>query len=256
MLQEIRRTLELDKLIAEAASFISENIHRCVKERGVFTLALSGGSSPRPLYHQLSQPPFRHELPWKKIHVFWGDERCVPPTHKQSNFGMAFDLLLSKVPLPQKNIHRIPTEMEPPQEAAKAYRTILSKFFEIPLEECELDLTPTNEMPFPSFDLILLGMGKDGHAASLFPGDPILEEKSLWVAAVRAPEGMYPACRITLTLPVINHAANVLFLVSGPDKREVVQAILHHPTAAASHYPAAMVRPSGRCVWFIHEQAD
>jgi 6-phosphogluconolactonase len=254
IVQEVRRTKDLDKLISDAASFISKAARRCVEERGIFTLALSGGSSPRPLYEHLAMPSFRNDIPWEKVHIFWSDERCVPPTHRESNFGMAFDLLLSKVPLPRNNIHRIPAEIKPSQKAAHAYGVALSTFFGIPLKGNELDSASSQGASIPSVDLILLGVGKDGHTASLFPGNPVLQEKRLWVAAVHAPEHVRPSWRITLTLPVINQAACVLFLVSGQGKKEVVESILHHPTAAISRYPAAMVRPAGHSVWFIHEQ--
>jgi 6-phosphogluconolactonase len=253
MVQEVRRTKNLDQLISEAASFVAGTALRCVQKRGIFTLALSGGSSPRPLYEYLSTPPFRDALPWGKVHVFWSDERCVPPTHRESNFGMAFELLLSKVPLAHDNIHRIPAEIEPPQKAAQTYEMELRRFFGLPLPKKGSILPSSGEASAPSLDLILLGVGKEGHTASLFPGSPLLKEKRLWVAAAQAPEHIYPAWRITLTLPLINQAACVLFLVRGEGKKEVVESIMRSQRPDSSPYPAAMVRAKDRCVWFIQE---
>jgi 6-phosphogluconolactonase len=198
------------------------------------------------LYEYLAKEEFAQRMPWEYTHVFWGDERCVSPDHPDSNFAMAFETLLSKAPLPSENVHRVPTEGELPKAAAIEYEKSLREFFQdagharIPLA-------------FPSFDLILLGLGKDGHTASLFPGEPVLEEKTGWVAAV-AGTSAYPAVpRVTLTFPVINQARCVLFLASGSDKRDVFQKILNSPESAAQHYPAARVRPSGSLLWFIDE---
>ncbi|MGD9338197.1 MAG: 6-phosphogluconolactonase, partial [Syntrophobacterales bacterium] len=179
-------------------------------------------------------------------HIFWGDERCVSPDHPDSNFAMAFETLISKAPLPSENVHRVTTEGDLPKAAAREYEKSLREFF----QDTAHARVP---LAFPSFDLILLGLGKDGHTASLFPGEPVLEEKIRWVVAVAGTSASPAVPRVTLTFPVINQARCVLFLASGSDKRDVFQKILGSPESAAQHYPAARVRPSGSLLWFIDE---
>ena len=254
MNREVRRYPNLAALGNAVAEFICTLAAECVNERGVFTVALSGGKTPISLYENLARPFYEPRMPWPRIHLFWGDERCVPSDHPDSNFAMAFRSLISKVPITPRNVHRIPGEVEPPEDAAAAYEKILREFFgSIPLSDTHPNASSAGES-FPSFDLIVLGMGKDGHTASLFPGDEALEEKKRWMTAVRNPRGSPPVPRITLTLPVINRARCILFLVSGPGKGGVFRTILEDPDAAAQRYPAARVVPNGRMVWFIDEE--
>lgn len=232
----IRYFTDFEALSLEAAGFISQTANKGVAEKGLFTLALSGGSTPRRLYELLSSPPVGPEMPWPHIHFFWGDERCVPPDHPESNYGLAYQSLLSKIPLPEKNIHRIPVERGPGLWAAEEYEKEILGFF---------------NSPRPSFDLILLGVGKDGHTASLFPGDPALKEEDHLIAYVPKP-GLAPEFpRITMTLPLINQADGVLFLVSGAEKKEVIKAILQESDTGRDRYPAAQVKPKRKLRWFI-----
>lgn len=243
--REVRRYPNLEVLSNTAAEFICSLAIERGNESGLFTIVLSGGKTPKPLYEKLAAPPHVARMPWSRIHLFWGDERCVPFDHPEGNFSMAFHALISKVPIPPQNVHRIPAEIEPPGDAAEAYERMLREFFGFP-EEAGL---------IPTFDLILLGVGKDGHTASLFPGDQALEEEKRWVAAVLTPHGSPPVPRITLTLPVINRARCVLFVVSGSGKRGVVRSILEEPDAAVQRYPAARVSLEGKVVWLVDEEA-
>ncbi len=246
MKPEIRSYPTLLDLSKAAAEFIVELAETAVEDRTIFTLALSGGSTPRLLYEYLAKEEFARRMPWEHMHVFWGDERCVSPDHPDSNFALAFESLISKAPLPSENVHRVPTEGELPKTAAREYERSLREFF----QDAARDRMP---MAFPAFDLILLGLGKDGHTASLFPGEPVLEEKTRWVVAVAGTSASPAVPRVTLTFPVINQARCVLFLASGSDKRDVFQEILNSPESAAQQYPAARVRPSGSLLWFIDE---
>lgn len=238
----VRAYPDLGSLSRAAAESLVALAHRAVAERGRFAVALAGGTTPRLLYALLANK-YREQIPWPQVHLFWGDERCVPPDHSESNFAMVSQSLISKVPVPPENIHRIPAEVAPPEKAAEAYEQTLRECFH-PL---------VREGSFFSFDVALLGVGADGHTASLFPGDPILEERERWVAAVLAPPSSPPRRRITLTLPVINRANHVFFLVSGAGKRAAVRSILDTPEKAIKLYPAAMVRPRQQVVWFIDE---
>jgi 6-phosphogluconolactonase len=229
-----------------AAEYISELAETAVNNRGIFTLVLSGGNTPRLLYEHLAKEEFAERIPWQHTHLFWGDERCLSPDHPDSNFALASKALISRVPVPSENVHRISAETAPPKAAAESYERTLREFFQIAGGR---GTSPS----FPSFDLVLLGLGADGHTASLFPGDVVLEEKTSWVLAVRGTSASPPVLRITLTLPVINEARCVLFLASGSKKRKVFREILDNPKAAAQLYPAARVRPSGRLLWFIDQ---
>ena len=244
MKREVRRYPNLEILSEAAAEFICALAGERVSQGGLFTIALSGGKTPKLLYEKLAAPPHAARMPWPHIHLIWGDERCVPPDHPESNFSMAFHALISRVPIPAKNVHRMPAEIEPPGDAAEAYERTLWEFFGSPKEAGSI----------PTFDLIVLGVGEDGHTASLFPGDQALEEEKRWVTAVLTPHGSPPVPRITLTLPLINRARCVLFIVSGSGKREVVGSILEEPDSATQRYPAARVNPDGKVVWLIDEE--
>lgn len=238
---EVRRFPDLEELNRDAAALICEWAARCVKERGSFSVALSGGSTPRRLYERLARPPYDVKLPWSQVHLFWGDERCVSPTQRESNYAMAQDALLRKIAPPSENVHRPPSEVSPPAKAADLMEKDLRAFF----------TSHRRRDGFPVFDLILLGVGQDGHTASLFPGDPVLEESERWVAAVEKPHVDPPVPRLTLTLPVLNRARCVIFLVSGAGKSEVMGQILRDSTADR-RLPAARVHPlDGRLLWFL-----
>lgn len=200
---------------------------RSLVRQGAFRVALAGGSTPKGLYARLAEAPF----PWERIDWFWGDERRVPPDHPDSNYGMAWETLLSKVAADPERIHRIQAEFP---DAAERYESTLKRVFGGPL---------------PRFDLILLGMGADGHTASLFPGNAALGESQRLVVATQVP-GLGE--RITLTLPVLNHAEFVMFLVSGREKREALQAVLA-PKHRVPPRPAGMVQAPQ--VWMVDEAA-
>ena len=239
---EVRRFPDLEELNRDAAVLICDWAAECVRERGSFAVALSGGSTPRRLYERLTRPPCDVKVPWSHVHFFWGDERCGRSTHKDSNYNMAQESLLRKIAPPPENVHRPPSEVAPPERAADLMEGDLRSFFS----------GDRLHDGFPVFDLVLLGLGQDGHTASLFPGDGAVEERERWVAAVAKPSGTPPVPRLTLTLPVLNSARCVVFLVSGAGKREVVREVLSHPDTAGRRFPAALVRPpEGRLLWFL-----
>jgi 6-phosphogluconolactonase len=244
---EITYYPDLESLSLKAAHFIFQTALNSIAQKGLFSIALSGGTTPRRLYQLLSQPPFLNEMPWEQIHFFWGDERCVPPDHPDSNYFQAYQSFLSQTPLLEKNIHRIQVEKGPGPLVALAYEKELYDHLPAgPLPDPKEGLRP-----IPSFDLILLGLGRDGHTASLFPGDPVLKENEHLTAFMpRSPLAPFLP-RITLTLPLINQADCVLFLVSGPDKNEALKAILTSPESCRDRYPAAQVDPQGLLCWFV-----
>jgi 6-phosphogluconolactonase len=210
--------------------------------RGRFTVALSGGSTPRRLYQLLAEAPFRDQVDWPHIEVFWGDERAVPPAHKDSNFGMAQAALLSKVPIPAAHIHRMEAERPDRDVAARNYQQEIAHVFGV-----------VAEGEPPAFDLVLLGMGPDGHTASLFPYTAALKESQRWVVANHVPK--LNTDRLTLTAPIINRAANVLFLVAGADKAAVLAEVLEGP-ADPERLPSQLIRPgAGRLLWLLDEAA-
>jgi 6-phosphogluconolactonase len=205
---------------------------------GVFTVALSGGSTPRALYEQLSGPTYRKAFPWSRTHWFWDDERFVPQRHRESNYRMVREALLSRAPAPHANIHPIPTEGIEPEEAAIAYERELKAFH----GAAELSADR------PLFDVTLLGLGSDGHTASLFPGSAILEERRRWVAAV---VGVKPEPRITLTFPALESSRETAFLVAGEGKRAVLERLFR----GDPELPAARLRPVGAWRFFLDRAA-
>ena len=245
MSPQTRYFQNLDEMSMAAALFVAEAARGSVAAHGAFTLALSGGNTPRRLYERLAQPPFINALPWRQTHIFRGDERFAPRNHAENNAAMASRALLDHAPIPPQNVHPIPTDAETPEIAAAAYEAVLCG---------HLRLFDPPSAAAPVFDLILLGMGEDGHTASLFPGSPALEERTRWVAAAPIPPLAPFAPRVTLTFPAINAAKSALFLISGAKKRAILQDILDHPDTARDRYPAARVQPNGGCVWFVaHE---
>jgi 6-phosphogluconolactonase len=222
-----------------AARTIVDAAREAVTTRGRFLIALAGGATPRETYARLASLPWRDAVPWARTFVFFGDERCVPPDHPESNYRMADDILLSKVPLPPAQVFRMPGEADDSDAAAAEYARTLAAVF------------GTRRGEVPRFDLILLGIGLDGHTASLFPGSPVLKEVFRPVAAMHAAAAVIPR-RLTLTFPVLNGAAHVVFLVSGPEKARLVRTVLRDPTA----FPAGMVAPAqGQLVWMLDRDA-
>jgi len=213
-----------------------------ILERGSFKVALAGGSTPRATYASLAESEQKGtaQVAWDKVEVFFGDERTVPPEHTDSNFRMAQEVLLSKVPFKPERIHRLQGEMEPNQ-AAKEYEAEIRKAFQIPAGT------------IPKFDLILLGMGGDGHTASLFPGSAALEETTQLVCSNWVEK--FGTHRLTFTFPVLNAAGADLFMVMGADKARMVGNILRPPSTDPV-YPAQRVRPAhGRLLWMLDEAA-
>lgn len=221
-----------------AADRFVEASSAAVEAAGRFSVALAGGSTPRRAYELLAGDPYRDRVDWRKVHVFFGDERCVPPDDDESNYRMANEALLSRVPLPLNNIHRI----EGVGDAAANAR----------LYEDELRAYFDGES-WPRFDMVLLGMGDDGHTASLFPGSPALEESSAWVAANWVEK--FDAYRITLTTRSINQAASVIFLVTGGNKAERLAEVLDG-APGSERFPAQLIRPAGGSLeWLVDEAA-
>jgi 6-phosphogluconolactonase len=235
--------LDDPEAVAQAAAERFVAVARAARAaRGRAAVALSGGSTPRRLHDLLAAPPFASRVDWTALEVFWGDERCVPPTHPDSNFRMARETLLDRVPVRSDGIHRIAAEGDDPDAAAASYERELARV---------LGGTPGG-VP-PALDLILLGMGADGHTASLFPDTPALHERRRWAVATRlaGPGGG----RITLTYPVLARAAHVMFLVTGRDKAGTLHQVLDGPPAA-ERLPAQAVRPeAGELVWLVDRDA-
>ena len=226
----------------EAAERFVALAQRCAQASGRCLLALAGGASPRGLYARLASEPFRRRVPWERVQVFWSDERCVPPEHPASNFGMARDLLLSRVPLPAANIHRILAEQGAPEAVARSYERELQECFHVA------------DGDWPSFDLMLLGLGADGHAASLFPRSAALQELRRWVTSTTG--GHPPLPRVTLTLPVLNAAKHLIWLVTGSQKASATRAVLEGPERL-DDVPAQRIRlRSGVSVWLMDRAAS
>jgi 6-phosphogluconolactonase len=232
------RVLPDPQALAEAAArHVVEYAQAAIDARGRFSIALSGGSTPRDLHLRLASPPLVDRVDWSRWHVFFGDERCVPPDDERSNYRMAEETLLKRVPIPPANVHRMRGEL-PPEEAAAAYERELREFF--------------GDEP-PRLDLILLGMGDNGHTASLFPGLQAVHEENRWVVAEYVAEvGMW---RITLTPVVLNLARQVLFLVAGAAKADMLRRVLEGPYVP-DQLPAQVVRPTdGELTWLVDAAA-
>jgi len=207
---------------------------------GRFAIALSGGSTPKRLYQLLAAPPLVEAMPWGHVHLFWGDDRFVPWDDPSSNYAMARDAMIAHVPIPADNVHGIPTDGTP-QGAAEQYERSLKAYYGADT------LDPTR----PLFDVVLLGMGPDGHTASLFPGKPALDEKRHWVTGVPEP-GLNPFVpRVTLTYPALESARSVAFVAAGADKTAMMRRVL----AGERELPSARVSPVGELVWFIDRAA-
>ena len=241
----MRRTVrvfdDMESMSLAAAVGVAELAAASTGAGRLFSMALSGGGTPRRLFEILAGESAG--IDWEKVHLFWGDERFVPTDDPSSNFGSARTALLEKIEIPDENTHGISVDYPTAVEAADIYENEMRKFFEI------------QEREFPEFDLILLGLGEDGHTASIFPGDPVIGEREKWTAAITAQSGIEPAERITLTLPVLNAAKNIFFLVSGESKADVLHDILFAGRPASDEYPAALVSPDGQLVWLVDREA-
>lgn len=221
-------------LIQRSLEVVLDKMQTAIAERGQCTIALAGGNTPKPLYEKLAV----QDLPWRCVHVFWGDERYVPSDHPDSNEGMARRAWLDKVPLPPINIHPVPTGDADPEIAANQHEAELQEFFQVQPGE------------FPQFDIILLGMGDDGHTASLFPHTEALQVRDRMIT-VGDKDGQP---RITFTAPLINHAKSVIFIVAGAGKRPALDQIFA-PEADSETYPARLIQPEGALWWLLDQAA-
>ena len=231
-----------DQAADAAADYVADCAREAISARGRFLLALSGGSTPKALFERLAAAPWRSRIDWARTHLLWSDERCVPPDHADSNYRMAREALLDHVPVPAEQVHRLRGE-DDPATAAAAYEAMLR----------ELVGPPSADVTGPhGLDLVLLGLGNDGHTASLFPGRPSGRETERWVVADQDPAGRP---RLTLTPPAINDAHTVLFLVVGAGKAAVLNEVrqgLNTPDVL----PAMRIRPwPGRLVWLVDDAA-
>lgn len=228
----------LEDLARGAAEHFVAKSSEALAEKDRFTVALSGGSTPKILYGLLADPnePFRDRIAWEKIDFFWSDERHVPPDHADSNYRMAHEALLARVPVSNEQIHRVPSENPNAEAAAQAYEKTIK--------------TVTRET-LPQLDLVLLGLGTDGHTASIFPGSEVLHETKRLVAAPWVEK--FNAHRITMTLPLLNNGKSVVFLVSGAEKAAIVKEVLKGP----EKYPAQAVKPTrGELLWLLDKEAS
>jgi 6-phosphogluconolactonase len=200
---------------------------------GAFRVSLSGGSTPKALYTLLASDDFCGRFPWTRVSWYWGDERLVPYDHPESNYRMAREAMLAKAPVPPENVHPVPTNGAPDEAASRYERTLQAAYGAAVLDQAR-----------PLFDITLLGLGTDGHTASLLPNDPLLQERKHWVAAVSHGR---PEVRITMTYPVIESSRQVAFLVAGKEKAAIFSAI----RTGAGQAPAARVNPIGELIWFV-----
>jgi len=235
-----------DTLYEAAAHFIVDRANKAIAERGRFVISLSGGQTPKKLYALLAKPHFSTKMPWKKTFVFWGDERCVPLDGERNNAHQAKKILLDKVDIPISNIHIIPVDLTP-AEAAASYEKELNAFFEgEPLR----------------FDLILLGLGENGHTASIFPGTKLVGDESIGIRdlyiedeGITVGPSYADGFRVTMTAPLINEARNILFLVTGEGKTVVLNKVLNGPYLP-DKYPAQLIKPvDGELIWFVDSKA-
>ena len=239
MKTQVRVFDDLEALSRAAAEIVAERSGRAVTGRGRFLIALSGGGTPSRLFQLLPQEPYRDQINWAHMHVFWGDERCVAPDDAQSNYRQAWEAFLKHVPVPPENIHRVKGELAP-EEASRDYAVVLRQFAEPPLE-------------WPRLDLVLLGMGEDGHTASLFPGSET--KASSPTLAVRGDYQGRPAWRVTLTPRVLNAASTVAFLAAGAAKAQTLAKVLHG-RRQPKDLPAQRIRPrDGELIWLVDREA-
>ena len=235
----VKRFSDLEALSRAAAQDLATDIRETLRTQGRYTLALAGGSTPRRLYELLATD-VSGEIPWSKVHLFWGDERFIPPDHPKSNARMATETLIESVPVPAEQVHPMPTHMETPEAAAVAYAETLREHFP--------DRSAT-------FDTVLLGLGADGHTASLFPETGTPEERrtdAAWVRSVTAPPRHDVSARLTCTIPTLNGARRAVFLVAGEEKQDSLRRVLDHDDSAL---PAAQIRPRDALLWYVDAAA-
>ena len=230
---------DIDTLSQEAARYTVRLANQSIVTHGRFMIALAGGSTPKKLYALLAREPYRSQVDWTQVEVFWGDERCVPPDHPDSNFRMAQEELLSKVPIPASQVHRMLAEQPDHDAAAQAYTAEIQRVF--------------GTSGIPRFDLIQLGMGPEGHTASLFPHQASLHEQQRLVMVVTTPKP--PPERLTFTPPLLNAAQHVLFMVTGAEKADALHAVIEGDYQP-DEYPAQIVRPTnGEVTWMLDTAA-
>jgi 6-phosphogluconolactonase len=228
---------DLEDISQNAAQILVEAAQLAIKARGRFSLVLSGGNTPRRLYEILAKSPYREQMPWKNTHVFWGDERCVPAEDERNNAHMARQILLDQVPIPDEQIHPIASTLTP-LKAAENYQDTLKEYFR------------GNSV---AFDLVLLGLGENGHTASLFPGTAVLDEKRYWVSEVYVAN--LRMWRVTLTAPILNQARKTIFLVSGASKAWVLDQVINGPRQP-KQLPAQLIQPqNGELLWLVDQAA-
>ena len=226
------------ELAHAGAGILFNEVMSSIERKNAFTLAVSGGSTPRAMHCLLAQEPYQSNIPWGKTHLFWVDDRCVPLSDKASNYGAALKDFLEKIPMPPDRIHPMPTTITP-SEGADRYQKDLKAFFH------------PGGKGYPVFDLVFLGIGTDGHTASLFPGHEALEEKEKWVVAVKG--GKPNVNRLTLTFPVLNAAGKIVFLVSGKGKAEILRRLLG---GKGTSLPAQRIKPAkGKLIWLVDRDA-
>jgi 6-phosphogluconolactonase len=232
---------DFDTLSRQAAEFVSKYLIKLAKTKNRVSVVLAGGKTPRGLYEHLATNEVQMRVPWRKIHLFWGDERWVSPQHKESNYRLVYEALISKIPIPSENVHPMVTETIDLPKAADAYERKLRGFF------------GSTRSKWPRFDLVILGVGIDGHTASLFQGQSVLKEKKRWVAAIYVEK--VRSYRLTLTLPVFNHAAQVIFVAAGREKAAVLKEGIGTPHSRP-RFPYQLIKPHrGRTIFFLEMAA-
>lgn len=236
MNKQLRFFTDLNELSYFTAEYILQKAKTLALQNGIFTIAVSGGTTPKKLFSILAGEHYQKTFPWEKTHIFWVDERYVPESDDDNNYKAAKELLISKTPLLKPNhIHRIDTSLASPEEAAARYDHELKTFFNHKL---------------PSFNIVLLGMGEDGHTASLFPDTEVLHENSKWIASTPAPTEINPKVpRVTLTYPVLNNSEIVLFLIGGTKRKELAEMFMDSDNIDTLKYPAAGVKNKGSLLW-------
>lgn len=236
---ELRAYSDSGEVANSAAELFVNVAAQSIKARGRFRAALSGGSTPREVYELLATAPFSSRIDWEHVHIFWGDERYVPADDRESNYRMTTEALLRHIPIPPGNLHRVPTEISPVQECAKEYEKDIRQFF-------------GDSVTIPEFDLVYLGLGTNGHTASLFPHSTTLKEKSRLVVADFVSE--VNTWRITMTAPLLNRGRIVAFVITGEQKAQVLREVLLGPRDP-ERLPAQLINPEGKLLWLVDEPA-
>ncbi|WP_290798913.1 6-phosphogluconolactonase [Flavihumibacter sp. UBA7668] len=227
-----------ETVAGEAAHFIVHRIQEVLTRQNRFTICLSGGSTPKRLHQLLAEEPLNNQIDWSKVHVFWGDERYVPLEDERNNARMAYDTLLNKVPIPENQIHIMRTDYDNPTDAAREYEALLHQYF---------DNHPH------SFDLLILGMGDDAHTLSLFPHTEVIQENTRWTSAFFLPQ--QDMFRVTITRPVANKSACILFLTTGAGKAKALANVLEGPQNHVEYPAQSVVSTQGTTIWMVDEAA-